>query len=484
MQQVSRRKMLRGAGALLALPFMESLVRPLGAFAGTAAAAAAKPPLRMGIFTVTGGTVLESWQMRAGGKLEKLPSILRSLDFAKDQLLLVSGLGHNGKTENLNGHEACGFTHLTGAPQAGKIDGKIYAAKSVDQAAAEVVGKDTYLSSLEMGLSTGETKYSFRSATEPVPYEANPRVVFDRMFRGRKPIVPNWNRRATQFASDVRDSAKSNSYNRSVLDLVLADANDLNRGLGHTDRQKLDEYLTSVRSVEKRISAMEAVLQVEALDAANPGPSKLEIPESVLQPGAWSGDFQRAIHEDPEKHGDYIRLMAELMVLALQTDTTRVATFACGSDEARFPGVVTVGYETHCHTLEHQGNSFRVEDADPISREACRQIHAWYTSLFAEMVKRMQSIDEGGSSLLDNTMLLYTSYMANGGHGREDYPALLVGKAGGTLKTGRQLQFKTGTPMSNLFVEMLDRMGAPSDGFGESKSSPHAVFDGKLPDLA
>jgi hypothetical protein len=316
-----------------------------------------------------------------------------------------------------------------------------------------------------------------------VPYEANPRVVFDRMFRGRKPIVPNWNRRASEVASNVRGSAKSDSYQRSVLDLVLSDANDLNRQLGHSDRQKLDEYLTSVRSVEKRISAMEAVLRIEAMDAANPGPSKLDIPASLTQPGAWSNDFRSALHRDPEKHGDYIRVMAELMVLAFQTDTTRVATFACGSDEAQFPGVVTVGYERHCHTLEHQGNSFRVEDADPISREACRQIHAWYTSLFAEMVKRMSQIDEGGSTLLDNTMLLYTSYMANGGHGREDCPTLLVGKAGGTLQTGRQVNFKRKTPVSNLYVEMLDRMGLKTDGFGESKTSEHAAYDGRLPDL-
>ena len=481
---VSRRNLLRGAGAVLALPFLESLARPLGAFAGTAASAAVKPPLRMGIFTVTGGTVLESWKAAQAGPISKLPSILRPLEFAKDQLLLVTGLSHSGKAENLNGHEHCAFLHLTGAPAAKKVDGKIYAGKSVDQAAAEVVGRETYLPSLEMGLSTGETKYSFRSADQPMPYESNPRLVFERMFRGRKPIVPNWSRRAAALASSVQQSGRSDSYERSVLDLVMTDAKDLNRTLAHTDRQKLDEYLTSVRSVEKRIAAMEAVLRVEALDAADPGPSHLEIPASLEQPGAWSGDYRRILHQDPEKHAEYINVMAELMVLAFQTDTTRVATFACGSDEAQFPGVVTVGYERHCHTLEHQGNSFRVEDADPISREACRQIHAWYTALFAQMVRRMQQIDEGGSTLLDNTMLLYTSYMANGGHSTDDYPALLVGKAGGTLKTGRQVDYKPRTPVSNLYVEMLDRIGADGYGFGESKSSDHAGYDGRLPGLA
>jgi hypothetical protein len=189
------------------------------------------------------------------------------------------------------------------------------------------------------------------------------------------------------------------------------------------------------------------------------------------------------VMRDPERHEEYIRLMSDLLVLAFQTDTTRVGVFACGSDEALFPGVVTVGYERHCHTLEHQGNSYRVEDADPIAREACRQIHAFYTQLFAQMVRRMKEIDEGGSSLLDNTMLLYTSYMADGGHGTHDYPVLLAGKAGGTLKPGRHLAFKEKTPVANLYVEILDRMGAKVSRFGESHTSPHRAYDGRLPGL-
>jgi hypothetical protein len=138
--------------------------------------------------------------------------------------------------------------------------------------------------------------------------------------------------------------------------------------------------------------------------------------------------------------------------------------------------VVTVGYEHHCHTLEHQGNAARAEDADPISREACRQIHAWYTMLFAAMVRTMKGIDEGGSSLLDNTMLLYTSYMADGGHGTRDYPALLVGNAGGTLSTGRQIDFKKGTSVGDLYIAMLDRMGVKVDSFGTGRAP--------LPDLS
>jgi hypothetical protein len=219
------------------------------------------------------------------------------------------------------------------------------------------------------------------------------------------------------------------------------------------------------------------------MDSEHPGPSTAVVPPN-LPDGKMAGKMRQATERDPEIHAEFTRLMADLMVLAFQTDTTRVATFAVGTDESLFPGVVTVGYERHCHTLEHQGNADKPENADPIAREACRQIHAWYTGLFGEMIKRMKAIDEGGSTLLDNCMMLYTSYMADGGHGKDDYPVLLAGNAQGTLKPGRHLAFPRKTPMSNLYVEMLDRMGVKVDEFGESRTSKHAAFDGRLPGLA
>ncbi len=466
----------------MALPFLESIAAPLSAMGATGEVG--KPPLRMAIFTVTGGTVIESWRMKQAGPLTKLPSILRPLDFCKDDLLLISGLSHNGRGEGVNAHEHCSMLHLTGAEQVRKIAGKVIGAVSVDQMAAQAVGDETFLPSLEIGLGAGEQHYSFRAADQPVPYEANPRLVFERMFRGRKPVVPNWSHRTPAMIADsVRSSARTDSRDRSVLDLVMNDAADLRSRLGHSDQHKLDEYLDSVRSVEKRVEFAEARQRVEVMDAASPGPSKLNLPDQLPAPGTSVWKITNPLYSDPDRHQDYIRLMADLMILALQTDTTRVVTLAAGSDEALFPGVVTVGYERHSHTLEHQGNAGRVEDADPIAREACRQIHAWYTQLFAEMVRKMKSIDEGGSSLLDNTMLMYTSYMADGGHGRNDYPILLAGKAGGSLKTGRQLVYQDQTPVSNLYVEMLNRMGAKIDRFGDSATSEHAAYGGRLPGL-
>lgn len=466
----------------MALPFLESVATPLGVFA--AAGEVGKPPLRMAIFTVTGGTVIESWRMKQAGPLTKLPSILRPLEFARDDLLLISGLSHNGRGEGVNAHEHCSMVHLTGAEQVRKVAGKLQAGISVDQLAAQTVGDNTFLPSLELGLGGGERHYSFRSADQPVPFESNPRLVFERMFRGRKPVVPNWSHRTPAVIADsVRSSARGDSRDRSVLDLVMNDAADLRGRLGRGDQRKLDEYLESVRSVEKRVEFAEARQRVEAMDAASPGPSKLNLPDHLPAPGTSIWKITGPVEQDPERHQDYIRLMADLMILALQTDTTRVATLAAGSDEALFPGVVTVGYERHSHTLEHQGNAGRVEDADPIAREACRQIHAWYTQLFAEMVRKMKAIDEGGSTLLDNTMLLYTSYMADGGHGRNDYPVLLAGRAGGSLKTGRQLVYQDQTPVSNLYVEMLNRMGVKTDRFGDSATAEHAAYGGRLPGL-
>jgi hypothetical protein len=482
---LSRRSFLRGAGAFLALPFLEAML-PRGA---RAAALAGKAPIRMGIFTVTGGTVLESWKPAAEGALGELPSILRPLDFAKADMLVLSGLSQNGRTEGaFNGHQHCATLHLTAADVVKNEGGKFQATISVDQVAAQAAGKETFLPSLEIGLGKGETKYSFAGMDAPVPYEANPRLVFDRMFRGRQPALPPWaGRGGLRAAAPARAPVavpQGDSLEKSVLDLVLEESKSLRGKLGHADRARLDDYMESVRAVEQRVAQIGArqASDVRDVGGVTAGKGGLLIPKDLRDTDAWKND--RPLMEDPERQADYIRLMSDLMVLAFQTDTTRVCTFACGSDGAYFPGVVTVGFERHCHTLEHQGNAARVDQADPISREACRQIHAWYTELFAEMVRKMKSIDDGGVSLLDNTMLLYTSYMADGGHGRKDYPALLVGKAAGTLRPGRHIAFEKDTPVANLYLEMANRMGANLTEFGESKSSPKARYDGKLPGLA
>ncbi len=478
---VSRRQMLRASGALLALPFFETMFP-----ARVAKGAMIRPPVRLGIVTVTGGTVIESWKPAEAGPLGKLPSILRSLEPLKDDLVMVSNLGHCGRGDNVNGHQHCSYSHLTAAPLVRSIGNQAIAGISVDQYAAQHIGQQTLLPSLEIGLAGWEQRYSFRSAEVGVPFEANPRLLFERMFRGRSPVAPNWQRRATVGGAASSDAQLSaDSLDRSVLDLVLDQAGDLRRGLGRGDQQKLDQYLDSVRAVEKRLAMVEARQKEDVLDLASAGNARLSAPDALPKSGVPIWEITRPINQDPAKHADYIRLLADMMVLAFQTDTTRVVTLAIGSDESLFPGVVTVGYERHCHTLEHQGNDGRGADyADPIAREACRQIHAWYTELFAEMAQKMKAIDEGGSSLLDNSLILYTSYMADGGHGRQDYPAVLVGGAGGKLHGGRHVALEKKAPVANLYVEMLNLVGAPATSFGDSHTSELAGdLNGRLPGL-
>lgn len=322
-----------------------------------------------------------------------------------------------------------------------------------------------------------------KSTHTPLTAESTPSAVFERMFRGRMPVVPNWQTRAEAREWELEPAAlaREDEVRKSVLDLVLRQAKGLKRQMGHADQVKLDEYLDSVRGVETTIEKFERRIALEHLDRKNPGPS--ELVREKFPSHRESEKMMDIISNDPNVLADYIRVMSDLMVLAFQTDTTRVMTMVPdGAGVGSFPGVVTVGTERRYHVLQHNGNGSPGK-RDPIAREACRQIHQWQTGIFAEMIRKMKDIDEGGSSLLDNSMLLYTSYMANGGHHRHDYPVALFGKAKGTLKPGRHLAFEDRTPMSNLYVEKLERMGDTSGQFGESHTSSHARYNGRLPGL-
>ena len=476
---ISRRTLLQGTGVGLALPWMETMSTYAKSVGGSG-----RPPLRMGIYSVTGGTVIESWKPDYEGPFQdRMPSILRSLEPHKDDVTMVSGLAHHGKTEGTNGHTRCWLLHLTGAPY-GKLEkGNTTVTPSIDQVAAKAIGTRTFLPSLELSRKT-EGGFAYREGGVQVPGEGNPRLAFERMFRGREPRVPTFDKRGRRAAGkDSQTESSGSSVQRGVLDLVTEQTKDLQRRLGTHDKRKLDEYLDSVRSIERRIALVEQQAQQRYLDDASGDPQvkrELQMLEPVRSSLDVGEEVRNKIGGDPEFHAQYIELMADLMVLAFETDTTRICTLMMGSDGAMFPGVVTVGYEHHAHTLEHNGNG---SGADPIAREACRQIHEWYTSLFARTIEKMKNIDEGGSTLLDNTMLLYTSYMANGGHHLKDYPVLFAGNAQGTLKTGRHIAYPDGTPMSNLYVEMLHRMGVEVAEFGESKVSPHAAYGGRLPGL-
>jgi Protein of unknown function (DUF1552) len=479
---VSRRAFLRGAGVVAALPFLESLA-PQVVRAGSRVPV--RPPLRFGIYTVTGGTVIESWAPAEHGTLGRLPSILRPLEPYRDDLLILSNLAQAGDSNGtLNAHEHCAYVHLTGANRVGKSEGRPFAGISVDQRAAEIVGPSSLIPSLRLGYAGGETTFFFDRSGRSLQVERDPRLAFEQMFRGRQLVAPNWARRLDRTPAPAAPADGPPSYDRKVVDLVLEDARSLQRLLGRADRAKLQEYLDAVDSIERRIRRLQDWIAMEALDLRNPGPSRPQAPPSLPANRARSQQVVQAVTRNPAVHAEYLRVMTDLMVLAFQTDTTRVCSLALGSDEAMFPGVVTVGYEHHAHTLEHLGNSARVEDADPVAREGCRQIHAWYTQFFAEAIAKMRAIDEGGTSLLSNTVLLYTSYMADGGHGRDNYPVLLAGRAGGRLRTGRHIAYQRGTPVANLYVELLERLGDTSGEFGNSRTARRAAYNGRLPGLS
>ncbi len=455
----TRRRFLKTLGATVSLPFFESLGAAVPGAAGG-------PPLRMGIFTVSGGTVAESWTPRAVGALGEMPSIMRSLEFAKDDLLVVSGLGHKGKTEGkFNAHQYCSAVHLTGAKMVKNQGGKIISPASFDQIAAEKIGKNTPLPSLEMGTTNFERQYSFRSDGSSVSYERNPRLVFDRMFRDGKPRVPNWGTVLRSAAAPKKSPGGAKGYDRSVLDIILSESKSLNRMLGKTDRDTFDQYLTSLRAIEKRMAVMESRMANIALDGTDY--TSPIVPEHLPSDIEAANIMLNTLNADSETQGQFIELMADLMVLGFQTDTTRVSTLSAGSDGSLLHGVVTVGNERHNHTLQHMGNARDIKDADPIAREGCRQVHSWYTEMFARTVAKMKQIPEGDKTLLDNSMILYTSYMADGGHGRNNYPVLIAGNAQGRFKTGQHVA-ADGQPMSNLYLTMLDALGTGEKSFGES----------------
>jgi hypothetical protein len=327
-------------------------------------------------------------------------------------------------------------------------------------------------------MTNHQTKFSYRNGS-PLPFEMNPHIVFERMFRGRPPSVPNWTKQQAARASKTRASAKPDSVEQSILDAVLGQAHGLRKTLSRSDQQTLDQYLYSVRSVERRLALVEQRRRVETAESSK----QVSVPQ--FPPESHFRDYSNSwwIWRNPEMHAEYIRIMADMLVLAFQTNTTRVVTAALGEDNAMFDGVVTGGSERQAHSLEHNGNAAKNQTPNRVAREGCRQIHAWYTELFAEMIGKLQQIDEGGSTLLDNCMILYTSYMADGGHGIDDYPTLLVGKAQGKLKTGQHLAYPIGTPVANLYVEMLNCLDPRIRNFGDSHSANNQAFGGRLPGL-
>jgi hypothetical protein len=444
--------MLRGLGTAIALPSLNAMA---------SSAANVSPPTRIGFFYVPNGVVMDNWRPDDSGTLDKLPAILRPLETVKNRVTVISNLAADHCIGKGAGHEPSTGGFLVGKkckhseePEVGGI--------SVDQLVAREIGVRTKVDSLALGIDPshrGDHGYSgtylshmsWRSRTTPAPLEVNPRLVFDRLFGGgtpqRKPF------------GDAPGSAAlhPDSLEGSVLDLVREDTRDLQRRLGFEDRRKLEQYLEGLRAVERRIAgAIESPLTHHAesfgdeLDDHSPdGFSKLirvSVPDG------------RGI---PESYPEHVELLTDLLVLAFQTDATRVASFMF-SQEKSGRQYREIDIKSAHHSLSHHEK--RKENLDQLTA-----INTHHMRLFARMLEKMQAIQEGERTLLDNTVLLYGSGLSDGNkHNHDDLPVLIAGGAGGTLTGNRHIKLEKKTPICNVYVDMLQRVGVKREKFGDS----------------
>jgi len=440
---LNRRQFLTGLGALVSLPIFESLVPgPVlrAAEAGaTGLGPTLAPPMRTAFIYVPNGVNNAHWWPTGSGSSFQLGSSLASLEAHKSDLQIVAGLGHTKANANGDGpgdHARASATFLTGA-QARKTAGSdIRVGRSVDQMIAAGVGSGYRLPSLELSCDpprqTGNCdsgyscaykfNLSWRSESQPMPAERNPRLVFERMFGGGS-------QQETTESRAIRDRQQ-----RSILDFVMDDTRRMQRDLGQSDRGKLDEYLTSVREIERRVTSFQSF-------AARP--------DSPLPSGV------------PADYEEHMRLMCDLMVLSFQTRSTPVATlmFASEASGHTFPSLgITEGH----HSLSH--HEHRADKLDQL-----RKIDEFYIRQFAYLVGRMKSVKEGEGTLLDHSLLVYGSGIRDGDrHDHVDLPVILAGRAGGAVKSGRFFKLPSGQPMTNLYLSMLDLHGVKADRIGDS----------------
>ena len=432
-----RRTFLKGVGATLGLPLLEAML-PKSGFAAQSAGA----PKRMAFVFVPNGVIVPEWTVKGEGADWQLSPTLEPLAKVKDQVCVMTGLMQDNarhKGDGAGDHARSSAAFLTGAHPVKTSGVDIKVGQSVDQVAADKIGKLTKLPSIELGTEGGRNagqcdsgyscacsnNISWKTATTPMAKEINPRLVFERLFG------------STDDREAAKGRAKRDEYRKSILDLVTDDAAKLKQQLGQTDRRKVDEYFSSVREIEQRI------------ERAKSDSSSQKIPELTLPRGI------------PKELDEHIGLMFELMALAFQTDTTRVATFML-ANEGSNRSYPMVGVNDGHHHLSHHQNK-----QDWIKHLA--KIDKYLIGHYAKFLERLKSIPEGTGTLLDNSMIVYGSAIADGNaHSHHDLPVLLAGKGGGTIASGRLIVSPKETPLNNLFLSMLDRMDAGVDSLGDS----------------
>ena len=431
-----RRTFLRGIGATVALPFLDAMVPAATAMSRTAAA----PARRLAFTYVPNGVILDRWTPAATGAGFELPSILAPLAGHRDQIVVVSNVAlraaEAAEGEGAGNHSRASATWLSATRPKKTAGADIRGGTTIDQVAANAIGQDTPLRSLEVaamdftavgGCDVGyactySNTISWRTPTTPLPMQTNPRVVFERLFGevGRGVDV-----RRRELAED-----------RSILDAVAGHVEGLKGQLGAADRARVSDYLESLREVEQRIQRMERRVATD-----------LSLPDTpVGVPGSYD---------------DHASLLYELQALAFQTDVTRVASIMLGR-EASPQAYPHIGVPEAHHAVSHHGGADHVI-------ELHAKINTYHISLFSQFLDRLRATPDGDGTLLDHTLLLYGSGMGNGNaHEHVPVPALVAGGAWGTLQGGRHLQLEKEHPHANLLVSILEKTGLEVESIGDS----------------
>jgi hypothetical protein len=447
--EINRRTFLRGIGTAIALPMLDAMGPSLRRAAFAAAPAGglsnvspAGVPKRMAFVYVPQGKNMADWTPATMGADYELPMVLQPLAAHRKDFSVLTGLAHNqanGLGDGGGDHARAAGTFLTAHHPRKTSGADIESSISIDQVAASHIGDATRLASLELtcdkgqAVGTCESGYScayqfnlsWKSAKQPMTPEVDPKLVFERLF-GNGNAAQN---KAVRAQRDI--------YNKSILDLVADDARSIQKDLGANDQRKVDEYLTAIRDIERRLDR----------DA------KFDIVVPT--------EDQAPVIPDEYNYQEHIRLMFDLMVLAFQTDTTRISTFIVAHDGSNRP-YPQIGVSDGHHDLSHHRN-------DEAKKKLIAKINHFHTTQFAYFLEKLKATKEGDGNLLDHSMIVYGSAISDGNqHLHNNLPILLAGRAGGTLHPGTHLRVADDTPMANLYLSMLDRLGVSEAKFGDS----------------
>lgn len=448
--KISRRTLLRGTGVALALPWLEAMADAAPTAAGESLS---EPPLRMAFLYFENGVRPEWWNPPGDAETGwEITPHLKPLEAFRDDFTLVENLWHP-LAQGRSPHWPKIPAWLSGS-RVERTSGDDLNSNGVtlDQVLAQRMGDRTALPSLELGIDAPRTGIdtagggfarmygsclSWRDPRTPVVKEIVPQLAFDRVYRGiRKPVVSGLN------ADDPSILESLQGDDKSVLDLVAEDAKELRHAGSAGDNVRLDEYFDSVRSVEKRMIAATKPQK----RWINQGKFPLDRPPAGI----------------PAAHADHVKLMLDIMILALWSDTTRIASFMFGDAQTNQDYSFLTGQTGGFHSISHHGDA-------PAKLDQYGQIVTWHTKQMAYFLDRVKKLDEGGTSLLDNSMVLMGNSLKDGNlHREEDLPLIVAGKGKGSLRPGRRIKATPLTPMCNLHLAFLNRMGIPDKSFGDS----------------